>query len=413
MTDAETLSRLRTLLRQLRSSPRRLSFPDADERVFQADYSQRYQLHIQMAGLLGLIALLLPIPGNYWLTPQLYVPTLRVSVGSAILLMLSLAYSTSEHARPRQQMLILINTVVAYATTLLLAELQVAPLNDYYAVGSVLVIMGGFVVSRLLFSWGLLTAAALCVILASHLLRTHADVEMITIQSFVLCLALSFALPGTFLIERSLRMNHLQGRLLDLEQSDLRQAHLHLEILTATDGLTHIANRRSFDNALAQEWSRQMRSELPLSLLMVDVDHFKSYNDRLGHPMGDECLRRIAEQLAAYAQRPGDLAARYGGEEFALILPGTAPEAALQIGEKLRLSIQNLAIAHPDQAYVSVSIGVATMIPLPGITAEQLVLRADEALYQAKSQGRDRVVTYRFNDAAEATPPPGHSPESR
>ncbi len=413
MSDADTLPRLRALLRYLRSSPRRLRFPSEDERIFQADYSQRYQLHIQVAGLLGLIALLLPIPGNYWLTPQLYLPTLRISVGSAVLLMLSLAYSTSEHARPRQQMLILINTVVAYATALLLAELQIAPLNDYYAIGSVLVIMGGFVVSRLLFSWGLLTAVALCAVLAMHLARIHADIETITIQSFVLCLALSFALPGTFLIERSLRMNHLQSRLLDLEQSDLRQAHLHLEILTATDGLTHIANRRCFDNALLQEWSRQTRSETPLSLLMLDVDHFKSYNDRLGHQMGDECLRQIAQKLASYAQRPGDLAARYGGEEFALILPDTAPEAALNIGENLRRGIQELAIPHPDQAYVSVSIGVATMIPMPGITSEQLVLRADEALYLAKSQGRDRVASYRFNEPADGAPRPDHSPESR
>ncbi len=408
----EAIKHLRALLRHFASSRWMLRFPPEDETVFQKDYADRYQLHIQMAGLLGLIALLLPIPANYWLTPQLYLPTLHTSIVSATLLMISLAYSTSESARSHQQILVLINTVVAYMTVLLLSEIQHPPLDDYYAIGSVLVIIGGFVISRLLFAWGLLTALALCIALTVHLLRTHAGIEMMTIQGFVLVLALGFSLPGSFLIERSLRQNHLQARLLSLEHLDLNQTHLHLEVLTATDGLTHIANRRSFDQVLLQEWSRQMRIERPLSLLMLDADHFKAYNDKLGHQMGDECLRQIARTLAGFAQRPGDLAARYGGEEFALILPDTPPDSALRIAESLRLAVLELDLPHPLQEKVSVSIGVATMIPLQGIVAEQLILRADEALYEAKSLGRNRVQAYHFNASSDTPIPPGHSPAS-
>ncbi len=175
----------------------------------------------------------------------------------------------------------------------------------------------------------------------------------------------------------------------------LSEANEKLQRLSDCDGLTGIANRRKFDAVLENEWNRSRRNASPLTLIMLDVDHFKAYNDHLGHHMGDECLRRIALAIAAVAKRAGDLAARYGGEEFAVILPGLAGESALNAAVNLCASIQKLAIAHeksPTAQEVTVSIGVASCVPSGARHAESLVHCADANLYRAKRQGRNRVV---------------------
>jgi diguanylate cyclase (GGDEF)-like protein/PAS domain S-box-containing protein len=176
---------------------------------------------------------------------------------------------------------------------------------------------------------------------------------------------------------------------------ELSQANEKLQRLSDCDGLTGIANRRKFDAVLDSEWNRAKRSAAPLTLVMLDVDHFKAYNDHLGHHMGDECLRRIALAIAATAKRAGELAARYGGEEFAVVLPGLAGESARIAAGKLCASILELAIPHkksPTAPVVTVSIGVASCVPSAGQCAENLVQTADANLYRAKRDGRNRVI---------------------
>lgn len=175
----------------------------------------------------------------------------------------------------------------------------------------------------------------------------------------------------------------------------LEEANLALARLAAQDGLTGIANRRAFDHALENEWRRATRDVTPLGLVMVDVDHFKRFNDANGHPAGDDCLRRIARMLADTLSRPGDLAARYGGEEFALLLPATDPKGTLALAEKVRAAIERLAIPHGDSSagpVVTVSAGAASLVPARGGNAEALVAAADRALYAAKNGGRNRAV---------------------
>ncbi|WP_422016761.1 diguanylate cyclase domain-containing protein [Roseateles sp.] len=162
----------------------------------------------------------------------------------------------------------------------------------------------------------------------------------------------------------------------------------------AVDGLTGLDNRASFDQRLQLEWARAVRSGAPLSLVLLDVDHFKKYNDRYGHPAGDGCLRQVAGALGAQARRPADVAARVGGEEFALLLPDTDAAGARDTAERIRSAVARLGIAHEASAtaaHVTVSIGVATCRPGPACTAEDLMKHADQALYAAKAQGRDRV----------------------
>ena len=168
-----------------------------------------------------------------------------------------------------------------------------------------------------------------------------------------------------------------------------------LAALTMTDGLTEIANRRRLDLHLDAEWRRCARAQCPLSAIMVDVDHFKSFNDRYGHAAGDECLRRVAQALDSVPSRPGDLVARSGGEEFVCLLPGTDAKGALLIAERLCTAVYDLAIPHADagaDGRVTVSAGVATVEPTRDGTPEFLLKQMDDRLYEAKRTGRNRAV---------------------
>ncbi len=160
------------------------------------------------------------------------------------------------------------------------------------------------------------------------------------------------------------------------------------------DGLTGIANRRRFDQVLETEWRRGVRAESWLSLIMLDIDHFKSYNDLYGHPAGDHCLKQVAASLEASSTRPEDLAARYGGEEFAVLLPATDLAGALSVAERIRENVRNFAIEHAGSSIsplVTGSFGVASFVPTASRSPSQLIAAADGYLYAAKKQGRDRI----------------------
>ncbi|MGZ3180821.1 MAG: GGDEF domain-containing response regulator [Telluria sp.] len=181
-------------------------------------------------------------------------------------------------------------------------------------------------------------------------------------------------------------------RFLRESQKNLADANIELQKLAALDGLTGIANRRRFDDALRTEWQRLQREQQPLALVMCDLDYFKLYNDGLGHLAGDLCLKKAAAVLTEQLKRPADLAARYGGEEFALILPGTDAAGAEKVAEACRAHLEALALEHPAACgKVTMSVGVASAVPGPDTSADDLVARADRALYAAKSAGRNRI----------------------
>ncbi|WP_416422678.1 sensor domain-containing diguanylate cyclase [Pseudomonas sp. App30] len=168
-------------------------------------------------------------------------------------------------------------------------------------------------------------------------------------------------------------------------------AERELATLASTDSLTGLANRRSLDRALRTEWARSQRSGKPMSVLMIDVDHFKAFNERHGHPGGDEALRRVAKVIHGCVRRPADLAARYGGEEFMVVLAETDLNGALIIAETIRNAIEGQAPFADDDQPVTVSIGVGTRRTRAGMKLEDLLAAADLALYQAKANGRNQV----------------------
>ncbi|MDH4608999.1 diguanylate cyclase [Pseudomonas sp. BN102] len=184
------------------------------------------------------------------------------------------------------------------------------------------------------------------------------------------------------------------------------QTHLRLQRQTTLmrqlanrDGLTGLYNRRYFDEALSLEFERHRRQRLPLAVALIDVDHFKAYNDHYGHPQGDVCLQSVAKAINTVSRRPGELVARYGGEEFAIILPHTDALGAEKYGGWLCDLVRELRIDHQYSAtapMVTISVGIASLAPPVQGSMQQLIEATDKALYQAKTDGRDRATVYQW-----------------
>ncbi|WP_313160381.1 diguanylate cyclase [Stenotrophomonas sp.] len=206
-------------------------------------------------------------------------------------------------------------------------------------------------------------------VMSALLVRAH---PMLAVAGF------AFATLGS-----GLRSVLMQVR--SLEQQD------RLDVLARVDGLTGVANRRQFDQVLQAEWNRSRRSGQGIALLMVDIDHFKVFNDRYGHPLGDACLRAVAAALAGCATRATDVVARYGGEEFAVVLPAASREGVLALAETMRIAVERLRL-NSCQIGVTISIGVAQLDKVTTAAPGELVAATDAALYEAKRQGRNRVV---------------------
>lgn len=198
---------------------------------------------------------------------------------------------------------------------------------------------------------------------------------LISLATGVLCIGLLWL---SWMLSKELRRRH--------------RAEQVLSELAATDALTGLANRRTLDQRLRQEWDRAQRSTEPLTLLMIDVDHFKAFNDRHGHHGGDAALRTVAQVIEDNIRRPADLAARYGGEEFAVVLPHTDAKGAWLIAEHIRSSVEHLPRVAGAERPITVSIGMSTWDKRSRMSLEALLLSADQALYEAKHSGRNRIV---------------------
>jgi len=193
---------------------------------------------------------------------------------------------------------------------------------------------------------------------------------------------------------------------LSQRERELMASNDRLTVMASIDMLSGLANRRGFQSRLDFEWMRAQQYDSELSLLMIDVDNFKLYNDTYGHVSGDSVLKQVASTIERCLGQSGDLAARFGGEEFAVVMPATSPGAARLLGEKIRLAIESLRLEHAHSStgrYVTISIGGASIVPAPGVPTTSLIEAADRALYRAKHDGKNRVEI----DAPPARPPGG------
>jgi len=225
---------------------------------------------------------------------------------------------------------------------------------------------------------------------AHHATIEHPEMILVTHVLTVLSLLVRL------LAERESRHSFVLGLTLRIRAEDLARSNLKLREMSNTDPLTGLANRRSFDQALAQAWQSARESGVSVALMMIDVDHFKVFNDIAGHLEGDRCLTTVARTIAAQVRRGQDLAARFGGEEFVILMPGAGCGDAHVAAERVRAAIAASRVFHPGRiggGFVSVSIGVAAMYPsAPDASPAALLRAADAAMYEAKAAGRDRVM---------------------
>lgn len=229
-------------------------------------------------------------------------------------------------------------------------------------------------------------AAVGTVIVASYtmsLIHFGAPPELIRFESTVLVVVTVVALIFAYSLEHSQRVSYLQSRI--------------MQVLSSVDSLTGLKNRRVFDEELESLWKQAHRDGNALGLLMIDVDHFKAYNDHYGHQMGDRCLAKVCQVLSDAVRRPLDVAARIGGEEFAVLYYASTAEHVVAAGKEIEAAVRALKIPHArsdSAAHVTVSLGAGQVFPRPDRSPESLVRQVDQALYQAKSQGRGRLVWF-------------------
>ncbi len=399
MKDAE----LNTLQQLLNDRGWRLRFNEELEREFQQDYARRYFAHMQIAGIIGLVVFLASgILDLIWMTEmagRTWFIRLVAGIPMSVPLLISFwgkfKQRIGEHY---MQLFICIVAASAVGGLIAISLNSREPYNYYYYNAVTVAMIIVFVLSRIQFKWGVISAIIMLFSLNVGLIGfgpTSNNLAIVVITNFVFIGSATSALIGTFLIERSLRQNYLQSRLLSVENRDLEESNLTLQYLSAIDGLTQIANRRSLDRSLAIEWQRARRKREPVGFIMADIDHFKMFNDTYGHQAGDECLRIVASLIKDHARRPGDLAARYGGEEFALVLTNSSAEQARIIAEQVRKKIMETTIKYKKSVSTNItaSLGVASMVPGIGqANPDALILEADQAMYRAKRSGRNRVM---------------------
>lgn len=385
----------------------RLRFDSAqDERLFDKGSQEARLRHFMLSGWLSLLTY------NGFLAVDWLVSSDVFALGVVMRLFVftSFGAATMLLAAAYRHVILALPSLVTEAVILLtglIAALSVAAVltspgmghsqwTVYYHGGFVPIIIYGTVVQRLRFRMagcfvgGVLLIHWLCMAIGYR----DATSPVVPMLLFVSSMA-GYTLIINYRLEYEDRQQFLRQQRARVLREQLDLSRVELEKAASRDPLTGVANRRAFDQAMQRAWSDAIQARTSVALLLVDVDHFKAYNDFYGHPAGDECLRLVAQALGDVAQAEGGLVARWGGEEFALLLPGRALDGALRVANQARAAIQGARLRHERSgtaATVTASLGVSAAMPTPGAHWAHLLAQADAALYEAKRTGRNRVA---------------------
>ena len=389
--------------RELRKGPRYLRFSPIIEKAFLNYYLTKYIWQIRLAVLLGVIMYAAFGLLDFYVFPEK--KEVMWTIRYAIVCPLGIAFFLLTYKIREEWLIHALHTLLVIIAGLgIIVMIAVAPPEKaflYYA-GLMLVVFYAYTLSALRFYYALFASLMVTVLypIVDHMLVGTSLDRLIT-NMFFLTSANLMGMPVSYLWEHHIRRDFLLAMLLALEKKKTDQLNRKLRDISYIDGLTGVANRLKFEEYFRREWDRAKRTKRPISLLMIDIDFFKNYNDLLGHLEGDACLKRIAQALSRHLRAGMDLVARYGGEEFVVVLPETDLSQAKKVADRIREDVLRLNIPHPASKVsdrVTVSIGVASMVPRNSLKKEVLINMADKALYAAKKGGRNRVEVFTFSE---------------
>lgn len=382
-----------------------MRFPGALEQRFLDAGAQRRLRYCFVSGLLSLFVFngflivdYLMVHDIFWLAVKLRLGVFTPAAAALLLLAWLAPKWVLRHIPPLMvEAIVLVSGLCAAASLAFILSTSHSPYSQYYHVGFTVVVLYGNLVQRLRFWYAVVLSLSIYAIhLGAVLMVPSSEPRLIVPTLFLMAATVCFSLTANYAFERDERKRYLrslrQGTLLN----ELGTAHQRLQKLSRVDVLTGLYNRMHFQEQLQQVWQRAEHDHDDVSIVMVDVDHFKKYNDRYGHPAGDRCLARVGEALVASVRRPADVVARFGGEEFIVLLPQTGAPMARQVAERIRRAVESQALVHEGSdtaGVVTVSVGVATLQAGGRAGATELISAADAALYRAKAQGRNQVAT--------------------
>ena len=380
-----------------------MKFPAALEHEFLSQAPEQRLKHFLISGLIALLVYDGFLIADYLLIPDVFsvAVKLRLLIFTPLsLLILAWMWLNRTHPLVRHPLLLdavsLLSGLLAAVTLAYALSLSHSPLSDFYHAGFSIVVMYGNLVQRLRF-WSAVgfSLAVLAIQIVGVIVLPNFNPRLVWPICSLTMATVAFSLCANYVMERDKRRRYLLSERERELVRNLSDLNMQLQQLSRVDVLTALFNRRHFQEYLKDLWTRAKHEGSEVAIVMMDVDHFKLYNDHHGHPAGDECLKMVSGVMQNSLRQPGDMVARYGGEEFIAVLPGASLPLAHQAAERVRQAVEAMAMPHdasPTLPVVTVSLGVACRNAAePGITAEGLISQADRALYEAKRQGRNRV----------------------
>ena len=374
-----------------------LSFPPQLETIFSQQDTPKRRKRYLLLGLAALFLYNLFCIADRFMLPDIYTTAWKIRLGivTPIIIIILLLISIKKFV---QFLDFFVGGLMVITSASIISFLIMSnhPNVVHYHTGIILIAMFGNIVVRIRFRNAVFFSVlilALYVFFIGHAAQMPA--EAADNSSLVLLTGVLISLIGNYQLEIETRRDFLMRQLQKINTIRLEESNRKLEQLSISDELTGTANRRHFNTTLDREWNSAARNHYPLSLIFLDIDFFKSYNDNYGHQAGDKCLQQIGETLNRNIRRANDLPARYGGEEFVILLPHTECNEAVSLAETIRRQIELLHIRHSFSEiadHITISLGVACVVPTPKTDSSQLLAQADAALYKAKEQGRNRVI---------------------
>lgn len=380
---------------ELAKGPWRLRFAKDMEARFEADTQHQRSRNMVVAGLISAVIYTLFLFNDYSFRPDAFTTAVFLRAGVMLAIGLPILWWVYRGVSPVLREALMASTVIiAMLISCVIFATSKTPYSylDVFSFGLILVV--GNIVYSLRFIYAVASSIiSILIMLAFVVAYEPMPIEAKRLAMFTIVAKAMFTLLANYRLEHSERRSYLHVLREKSRAGYYLEDNQKLSLMSVTDPLTSLANRRQFDAVFPVRWQESADKNTCIGLMMIDIDHFKAYNDCYGHPKGDECLRQVAKAMQDNS-READLVVRFGGEEFVVLMANTTPEAVEPAAARIRRSVEALQIPNHGisaQSIVTVSVGVDVICPTVGLTPADLLSRADEALYEAKRQGRNRI----------------------